>query len=198
MRRLNEWLFQRHLDDDEIITLYVHKHWLLGIKALFWPSFSFLAGWFFLYAAPIRVVFLLCALWSIGSIVWWMRNFLDYYLDAWLITDHGIIDVQWYGWFHRSSTRILYSDVQGVSYEIKGVSATLLRYGTIAVEKISTGSAVSLEQIPHPREVEAEILKNMENYLHSKNLKDAKRVQDILANVISRELSLGDLKKKNT
>ncbi|MEI8230366.1 MAG: PH domain-containing protein [Candidatus Peregrinibacteria bacterium] len=197
MQRFNNWLFNRHLDDDERITLYVHKHWLLGVKVLFWPTFAFLAGWFFLYAAPIRPVLLICTLWSIGSIVWWIRNFLDYYLDAWLITDHGIIDVQWFGWFHRSSTRILYSDVQGVSYEIKGIAATFLRYGTIAVEKISTGSAVSLEKVPHPRAIEAEILKNMENYLHSKNLKDAKRVQDILANVISRELSLEDMKGKH-
>jgi hypothetical protein len=63
------------------------------------------------------------------------------------------------------------------------------------VEKISTGGTVLLETVPRPRFVEMQILKNMEDYLHSKSLKDAKHVQDILANVISREFHLGKLEQ---
>lgn len=195
MRSLNEWLFRRHLEEDEIITMYVHKHWMLGLKTLFWPSVSFLASWAFLSIAPFLTVLYMVALWSVFSLVWWIRNFLDYYLDAWLLTDHAIIDVKWQGWFHRTSTRILYSDVQGVSYEIKGVGGTFLRYGDISVEKVSTGGKVLLEKVPRPRRVEMEVLHNMETYMHSKNLKDAKRIQEVLAEVVSRELQISDLQQ---
>jgi hypothetical protein len=106
--------------------------------------------------------------------VWWARNFFDYYMDAWIITNHGVIDLEWHGWFHRQSARILFSDVQGVSYEIKGVTGTLMRFGTVSIEKISTGAAVSLSHVPRPRTVETLILRNMETYLHTKNLKDTK------------------------
>jgi hypothetical protein len=126
------------------------------------------------------------------SLVWWLRNFFDYYLDAWIVTDMGIIDVEWHGWFHRQSSRILYSDIQGVSYEIQGVLNTLLRYGTIGVEKISTGSVISLDNVPNPRKVEGLILKNMEGYLHTKNLKDSTHVQEILAGIVAREMQLQD------
>jgi len=188
--KLNERLFTRHVEDDETLLIVVHKHWLRGIRYLFWPSVSFIACWVLLYMAPFRAVFYVISLWGVVSLVWWLRNFFDYYLDAWVITDIGIIDVAWHGWFHRQSARVLYSDIQGVSYEIQGVTNTLLRYGKIGVEKISTGSVISLDNVPNPRRVEGLILKNMEAYLHTKNLKDAKHVQEILSTLVSREVQL--------
>lgn len=190
--QLNKRLFSGHLEDDEILHLVLHKHWILGLKYLFWPSVSFVACWVLLYQAPYKTVFYIISLWSVVSLVWWLRNFFDYYLDAWIVTDMGIIDVEWHGWFHRQSSRILYSDIQGVSYEIQGVLNTLLRYGTIGVEKISTGSVISLDNVPNPRKVEGLILKNMEGYLHTKNLKDSTHVQEILAGIVAREMQLQD------
>jgi hypothetical protein len=190
MLNLNSFLFDRHLDDDEEVTEIVHKHWIFGIKYLFWPSISFLAAWFFLYLAPFLAIFYVAVIWSIASLVWLLRNFFDYYLDAWIITDRGIIDVEWHGWFHRESTRVLYSDIQGISYEIQGVLSTLLRYGQISVEKISTGNVVTLDYVSKPRRVESLILGNMELYLHSKNLKDAKHVQELLGELVAQQVQL--------
>ena len=102
----------------------------------------------------------------------------------------------WHGWFRRTSSRVLYSDVQGVSYEISGVWGTLLRHGAISVEKISTGNEISMENVPRPREIESLILRNMEEYLHSNNLKDAATVQEILSKVVARELGLKEVQGK--
>lgn len=124
--------------------------------------------------------------------VWWLRSFFDYYLDAWIITDQGIIDVSWHGWFHRQSSRILYSDIHGVSYEIQGIASTLLRFGTVSIEKVSGGTVVSLEDVASPRRVENLILKNMEEYMHTKNLKDAKTVQTILSEFVASSVQLKD------
>ena len=189
MSHLDDALFSRHVDDDDEVVRIIHKHWLLGIKQLLWPSVSFCASWIFLYFAPFIGIFYIVALWSVLSLVWWIRNFFDYYLDAWIITDTGIIDVAWHGWFHRESSRVLYSDVQGVSYEIQGVVGTLFRYGEITVEKISNGSTISLDYVARPRVVESTILKTMEGYLHSKNLKDAKHVQELLSELVANEFN---------
>ncbi|MFA7681888.1 MAG: PH domain-containing protein [Candidatus Peribacteraceae bacterium] len=194
MSDLNTLLFTRHLDDDEIITKIIHKHWILGIRFLFWPSVSFIVAWLVLYAVPFLAMFYVVALWATISLVWWLRNFFDYYLDAWIITNAGIIDVEWHGWFHRESTRVLYSDIQGVSYEIQGVLGTVLRYGTISVEKISTGNVVSLDHVSHPRSVESLIMKNMEKYLYSKNLKDSRHVQELLSQLVAGEVQLNDIR----
>ena len=189
---LDHLLFRRHLDDDEEVIAVIHKHWLLGVRALLWPTVSFVLSWVLLYYVPFIVMFYGVSLWSVLSIVWWLRNFFDYYLDAWIITDQGVIDLEWHGWFHRASSRILYSDIQGVSYEIFGILGTLLRFGELSIEKISTGDTVSLEYVKDPRKVEARILKNMEQYLHSKNIKDARRVQELLAEIVTTHIQLDD------
>ena len=191
---LNRALFSGHLDDGEEVTRIVHKHWLLGFKALLAPTLVLL-GLLAVLAMYYdrRPTLIVLGLGALATAVWWIRNFFDYYLDAWIITTHGVIDVEWHGFFHRESTRVLYSDIQGVSYEIKGVLPTLLRYGTISVEKISTGSAMSLDYVYQPKRVEGMVLRNMEGYLHSKNLKDAKQVQELLATLVAERLQLQEL-----
>lgn len=188
--RLDGPMFKRHLEDDESVVAVVHRHWLMGLKGLFWPTLAFGLGAALLFAAPYRSVAIGVGIWFVCVGGWWLRNFFDFFLDAWILTDQGIIDVAWHGWFHRESSRVLYSDIQGVSYEIKGVTPTLLRYGTISVEKISTGAAISMQTVAQPRKVEAKILAQMEAYLHSKNLKDAKQVQELLSTVLARELQM--------
>lgn len=122
---------------------------------------------------------------EIFVLLWWLRNFLDYYLDAWLITSKGIIDLEWHGWFHRSSARVLYSDLQGVSYEVNGIFGTLMKYGHMDIEKISTGTTMGMDYVPRPRSVEIVILECMEAYMMKKNLKDSKTVQGILADFVA-------------
>ena len=182
--------FHRHVDDDEEIIMVVHKHWILGLKYLFWPILALGFSWVLFAFVQNKFIFYVAALSSLATMVWALRSFYDYYLDAWIITDQGIIDVEWHGWFHRQSTRVLYSDIQGVSYEIQGVLGTMMRFGTIGVEKISTGSVLSMDSVKNPRAIEAIILQAMEGYLHGKNLTDAKHDQDILAQLVAREVNL--------
>lgn len=122
---------------------------------------------------------------SLGVALWWMRNFMDYYLDAWVITNKGVVDLAWHGWFHRTSARVLYSDIQGIEYEVKGIFGTLIGYGEVSLEKISTGGTISMEYVKSPRKVETLVLQCMEAYMHKKNLKDATTVQGILAEFVA-------------
>jgi len=189
---INQFLFKKHLEDDETLVRVVHKHWLIGFRALFWPTLFVLLCVWLMTLAQVRGAYIAVAIITFVVLVWWLRNFFDYYLDAWLITDQGIIDIAWFGWFHRQSTRVLYSDLQGISYEIKGIWGTLLRFGTLSVEKISTGTAVSLDFVTNPKAVELLVLKNMETYLHSRNMKDAKQVQELLATLVAQQIQLQD------
>lgn len=187
---LSRLLFSKHLEDDETLLKAVHKHWLLGIKALFWPTLFAAISLLIVSYNPARGVLVVMSVWSVVVLVWWLRNFFDYYLDAWLITDQGIIDIAWHGWFHRQSTRTLYSDLQGVSYEINGVLGTILRYGVISIEKISTGTAISLEYVHNPKRIESLVVKSQEVYLHSRNMKDASQIKELLAALVAEQIQL--------
>ena len=191
---LSQLLFSKHLEDDETLRKVVHKHWLVGIRALFWPTVFFLGIVFILAMQPARGIVTVLSVLSVVILVWWLRNFFDYYLDAWLVTDQGIIDIAWHGWFHRQSTRTLYSDLQGVSYEIVGIPATLFRYGTIEIEKVSSGQTISLDYVHNPKKVESLVVASQEVYLHSKNMKDSKQIQKLLSALVAEQIQLQDLK----
>lgn len=193
---LNRWFFHRHLDEDEKILLVVHKHWLWGIRALLWPTVVVLADvtlWYVLRSRAWSVT-VFGVLGGVASL-WWVRSFYDYFLDAWIITNEGVIDVDWHGFFHRESSRVLYSDIQGVSYEIKGIVATLLRVGTMEIEKISTGGSVKLERVSRLKKVEGLILKSMETYMHKKNLRDSEQVKDMLATLVAEHINVKNMSK---
>jgi hypothetical protein len=185
MERLNRFFFSGHLEEEEVMKRVVHKHWLTMLKSLFWPSATFIAILILAAYLPDKYVLYGALIGACATAVWWARNFMDYFLDAWVVTNKGVIDLAWHGWFHREASRTLYSDIQSVSYEIKGVPATLFRYGTITVEKISTGSTVSLDYVYKPKTVETTILLGLEAYMHKKNLKDATVVQGILAEFVA-------------
>lgn len=193
---LDRFFFGKHLEDDEKVARIVHTYWGAATNAFFWPIASLIVGFAALIIAPVPVVFFLDGLWMLFCLSWIARSFFDYYLDVWIITDQGIIDLKWNGWFQRQSSRILYSDIQGVSYEISGIFGTINRTGKVTVEKMSTGTSFSMSHIRNPRVVEGLILRKMEDYLHKKNLKDATHVQDLLASFVAEKVQLSDLKKK--
>jgi hypothetical protein len=194
---IDRLFFARHLEEDEHISVVFHKHWFLGVRALLWPTLSLLGSWYvlwILYARQVTTFWMIATgVWTAASTLWWLRSFFDYYLDAWIVTTHGVIDIAWHGWFHRESSRVLYSDINGVSYEIKGILGTLMRFGTVSIEKISTGTAISLENVSRPKRVESAILQNMEAYLHTKNLKDSTQVQELLATMVAEHIQKSSL-----
>lgn len=182
---LTNFFFGKHVDDEEQILRIVHKHWLLGVKSLWAPTLVFIAVWSLLYYVRTKYAVYGVSLTAIVIGVWWIRNFMDYYLDAWIVTNKGVVDLEWHGWFHRSSARVLYSDIQGLEYEIHGIVGTVLGYGDITLEKISTGGTMTMPYVKNPRAVEIVILEAMEHYMHKKNLKDASTVQEILAEFVA-------------
>ncbi len=182
---LSNFFFGKHVDEEEEILRIVHKHWLLGVKSLWAPTLVFAAIWSLLYYVRTKYAVYGVSLTAVVIGVWWIRNFMDYYLDAWIVTNKGVVDLEWHGWFHRTSTRVLYSDIQGLEYEIHGITGTILGYGDISLEKISTGNTMTMPYVKNPRGVEVVILEAMERYMHKKNLKDASTVQEILAEFVA-------------
>ena len=185
-----ERLFYKHLEDDEELYVAIHKHWVHGLKDLALPTLSLFASWALLYYLPFIPMAILVVAVDIGILVWMLRNFFDYYLDAWLITNTAVIDVEWHGWFHRQSTSIDYSSIEGVSYEIEGILGTIFGFGTVSIEKISTGSVFSIEDVKRPRDVESTILACQESCIRTKNMKDSSAIKDIIAEIVAERMYL--------
>ena len=86
-------------------------------------------------------------------------SFVDYYLDVWIITDKRIIDIEQQGYFSRVISEHRLYQVQDASSEVKGVFATVLKFGTLYVQTAGTKQRFVFEEIPDPDGVRNLIIK---------------------------------------
>lgn len=95
------------------------------------------------------------ALFTIGffGLVLWVRFFAawsDHYLDAWIISNRRIIDVEQHGFFSREVSSFPIDRVQDVTFEAVGFIATLLNFGNVRIQTASISEDFIMRMIPDP------------------------------------------------
>jgi hypothetical protein len=117
-------LFQRHLDSEEKLLFIAHKHWIeivpQSLKMSIFGIVLPLVLWFFFPG-----IMWVSIVWMVSFWFWYLYILADWYFDAWLATDVSLIDVEWIGIFHHMSTRIPYSEVREIQWEINGILGTI-------------------------------------------------------------------------
>jgi len=96
---------------------------------------------------------------------WWLlafRQFMDYWLDVWLITDQRVVNVRQRGLFFRTISELKLFRIQDVTADVRGLFPTLLHYGHVHIQTAATQKRFMFEQIPHPYEVTRKIMKLVE------------------------------------
>ena len=179
-----EGIFYRsYLNPGEKILYVAHIHPITiyseFIKNAFW---GFLLPYLFYTLMP--PLWYLWAVWAVFGIAKMVLMLLDWYYDCFLITNQSVIDIQWEGVFTRSSTRIEYHTIEGISYEVNGFFATILNYGNITIERIGSGTVVALEKVITPKNAEREILNAQNEFLRNKSFRDHKTLKDLLTNMM--------------
>lgn len=176
-------LFRSHLNPGEKILYLAHAHPLTVYKGFLKRGFYGLAlpGLFYIMLPPFIVVWLV---WTGFGVLSLIAFFLDWYFDALLVTSTSLIDVQWDGIFTRSSTRIEYHTIDGISYEKAGFWALVFNYGDIAIERIGGGKPVGIKKVSFPKTVEREVLEAKSEFMRSKNLRDHNTLKDLISNMV--------------
>ena len=113
---------------------------LVGIlPAAIKPSLGF--GYFF---GGLGTGFILGALIMLPSWIAW-------YYSVFIVTDQRFIQITQKGLFHRSVVDIGLSKIQSTNYEVKGIQATLLGFGTIVIQTYM--GDVVVHEVHHPAKV---------------------------------------------
>lgn len=86
------------------------------------------------------------------------QNFIDWYLDIWIVTNHRIINIEQRGLFGRVMSELMLYNVQDVTSEIKGVVRTLFDYGTIHIQTAAETTRFNFEDIPHPNHIAKRVI----------------------------------------
>lgn len=98
------------------------------------------------------------ALWTL---LLWMRIFwvwTDYYLDVWIITNHRLIDIEQKGFFNRNVANVRLDFIQDVAYEVNGMIASLLNFGTIEIQTAGETRHFVLQGVSHPERLRDTII----------------------------------------
>jgi hypothetical protein len=163
--------------DDELVILFLRRHWfiflmrlLLVITAviglvLVYVFFNLLSenisgsGFYdlLLFGESLGTLFI----WNLFFILW-----IDFYLDAWIVTNERIINISQKGFFNRDISELKLTKIQDVTSEIIGVVPTLLNYGNIYVQTAGEKERFTFFQIPNPNEVKNAIVHLQEKEKH--------------------------------
>lgn len=113
-----------------------------------------------LLVGPVSGPLLVLAASAFYLLIWlfFFETFVDYYLDAWVITNERVLNVEQHGLFSRTISELDLTNVQDVTSEVKGVFPFFFRYGNVYVQTAAEKEHFVFEQVPHPDEIRKRLL----------------------------------------
>lgn len=185
-------LFKRYLDKKENIIFVIHQHWIvIKDQMLKIGLFGYLIplGVIFFFTGPFSPLSLLFYFWLLCSMCYSLYIFLDWYLDAWLLTDISMIDTIWDGFFKRRSSRIEYTSIESIDIETRGIQQAILNYGNILLIK-SSGIHVKMESVSNPQLASSWISKIQTQVKAAKNAQNTESLKSLLADIIQEHIKV--------
>jgi len=182
-------IFAKHFEKGEKVLTSVHKHWIDILKStLEIGFFGFVIPWGFYFMGFNTIFFFWGAvIWSFLAYMRYLYVLLDWYSDVWLITDMGLLIIDWRGFFSNSATRVGFDDIEGVSYVIDGFWPTVLRYGTLTLNVMS-GNNLTLPHAANPKRAELNIMKFQLQIMNQREMTDASRLKQLLAQIVATQV----------
>src|SRR3989344_309516 len=131
-----------NLEPEEKVLMILHHHWIsiLGqmIFIIFLALLPLVILPFVAALATARLVlplfFFISSLWYLAALLLAFAFWIDYYLDALVITDRRILNVNQEGLFKHVVSEFRLERVQDVTIEIPNFVATLFHYGNITIQ----------------------------------------------------------------
>lgn len=85
-------------------------------------------------------------------------NFVDYYLDIWIVTDDRVLNIEQQGLFNRTVSELDLANIQDVTSEVRGILPYVFGYGDVYIQTAAEQSRFIFEQIPQPDEIRKRLL----------------------------------------
>lgn len=179
---IDKILFRTLLDKGEKLLMVAHVHPFIVYPQLLKVIFVGIL-------VPAIAYYLFPPLWSIWAVwgglgvVLFIYRILQWYLDAWLVTNVSVIDYEWESPFSQSTNRIEYGNIDGITNEIKGFWGTIFRFGNIQITHVS-GTPLILKNVASPRKVERFIMAHQTNFLQQQGFSDQAQLKDLLTKLL--------------
>jgi uncharacterized membrane protein YdbT with pleckstrin-like domain len=151
-----------HLDFNERVIYKTRPHWFIFFKKIIIflieaivpvIIYAVINNFFPELLIDQRVFALLFLGASLYYLFIWLilfYNWVDYYLDMFIITDKQIIDVAQRGIFNRRLAQYPLSRIQDVMVESKGIFPTMLHFGDLHIQTAGAQARTCFDNIPEP------------------------------------------------
>lgn len=99
------------------------------------------------------------------ALLLWMHFFAswsDHWLDAWIITNKRIIDIEQHGFFRRQVSSFPLDRIQDVTFSINGVIAMWLHFGNVRIQTASISDDLNMKQVSFPEDVKEAVVRALE------------------------------------
>lgn len=90
------------------------------------------------------------------------QNFMDYYLDIWIVTTKRVLNIEQTGLFARTVSELRLYRIQDVTSTVNGFIHTILDFGDMEIQTAGEKTRFVFEQIPHPTRVSKSVLEYAE------------------------------------
>lgn len=147
-------------NDNETILLFLRKSFI--------TNFSWLIGSILLFILPFILLFFVHELfiilpWTFTLILtlsyylllfsYAFMNFITWYFDIMLVTDHRIVDIDFEDLVYKNVAETKLDLVQDVSYTQTGTIRTLFDYGDVLIQTAGTIDNFDLKAVPLPERI---------------------------------------------
>lgn len=152
--------FTKNLKEGETLLRVVRPFALVYVVPILITSLVVLLDFFLLYwfvrhgkwgILAFLVILVIGVVLSLRTAYLWVMN-------AFVVTNQRVIDIDQGGFFHRRVSESTYEKIQDISFTIRGVAATLFHYGSVVLQTAGTNAQLELKNVRAPERVQAMIV----------------------------------------
>jgi len=123
------------------------------LPLIFYLLFGNVIAGFFIAEAFYPILILFTSIYYLYIWLFMFAGFIDYYLDAWIVTNKRIINIEQKGLFNRVISEQRLYRIQDVTSELKGLFPTFLNFGDIYIQTAGEAERFIFKQVPDPYRV---------------------------------------------
>lgn len=150
--------YNKNLKPNELIIKIIKKYYLTYSGQFLLSLILLLLPFFLLYLIFqldkwwLRLIIFFSLL--LFGLVLLIKLIINYHYNILIITNQRLIYYKQKGFFHRWVFEVYHNKIQDLSYEIKGLSQTLLKYGNLNIQVINSNTVIRIEKIKHPEKIQ--------------------------------------------
>jgi hypothetical protein len=139
--------------NEELVRTYRQAEWVLLKPALIVMALIYAPWWFLIRIEMDTSLRRLLLFWTFLVLLYGAKHFVLWLLNSYVLTNQRIINASFSGIFHRQVTESPLERILNVSYEVKGVTHSLLDFGNVLVQIVGMVEPIVLKNVSHPEHI---------------------------------------------